>query len=144
MATKFEEIYARYRGRVLNYDMLGLEELMAEEYEKNLLMLSISDFSDICLKDLSDFDDESCEFNVSLSDKEVNILSLGMVQHFLEPYVYNTDALQNSISTKDFTFYSPANLLEKMTDLLNETQKDLRRAINMYSFRNREISGLTK
>lgn len=142
--TDFEDVYARFRGKVMNYDIVELGEEVAFNYERELLMESISDFSDVCSKDLHDYDSDLEMFNVTLSEKEISILSLGMVQHFLEPYVYNTDALQNSISTKDFQFYSPANLLEKMTELLNETQKDLRRAINMYSFRNGNISGLNK
>ena len=48
------------------------------------------------------------------------------------------------MNTKDFTLYSPANLLEKMTDLMNITSKRLKGEINLYSFRNGEISGLTE
>lgn len=58
--------------------------------------------------------------------------------------MYNTDALQNALNTKDFTLYSPANLLEKMTDLMNITSKRLKGEINLYSFRNGEISSLTE
>lgn len=80
----------------------------------------------------------------TLTNREKDILALGMVLHFVEPYVYNTDALQNALNTKDFTLYSPANLLEKMTDLMNITRKRLKGEINLYSFRNGEISSLTE
>lgn len=71
-------------------------------------------------------------------------MALGMVLHFVEPFVYNTDALQNALNTKDFSLYSPANLLEKMTDLMTTTEHRLRGEINLYSFRNGEIAGLTQ
>ena len=116
MNTAYEDIYARYRSRVRNYDMLDLEMAQGELYQKDLLELAIEDFEEICKQDLENRDDELRSFGIELTAREKNILSLGMVVHFVEPYVYNTDALQNALSTKDFSLYSPANLLEKMTD----------------------------
>ena len=93
---------------------------------------------------MNDREDDILSFAVTLTNREKDILALGMVLHFVEPYVYNTDALQNALNTKDFSLYSPANLLEKMTELMEMTEKRLRREINLYSFRNNEISGLTE
>lgn len=144
MGTKFEEVYERYRARVRNYDFLNYNSAVRDGYQFDLLMLSISDFEDVCVQDLNNRDDEILAFNVDLTNREKDILALGMVLHFVEPYVYNTDALQNAMSTKDFSLYSPANLLEKMTDLMTATEARLRREINLYSFRNGEISRLTE
>lgn len=144
MGTKFEEVYARYRARVRNYDFLDYNSAVRDVYQYDLLIMSIGDFEDICVQDLSDRDDEILTFNIDLTNREKDILALGMVLHFVEPYVYNTDALQNAMSTKDFSLYSPANLLEKMTELMTTTEARLRREINLYSFRNGEISQLTE
>ena len=144
MGTTFEEVYARYRARVRNYDFLEYISAVRDMYQYDLLMLSISDFEDICVQDLNDRDDEILTFNIELTNREKDILALGMVLHFVEPYVYNTDALQNAMSTKDFSLYSPANLLEKMTELMTTTEARFRREINLYSFRNGEISQLTE
>lgn len=144
MGTTYEEVYERYRARVRNYDFLDYNSAVRDVYQRDLLMLSISDFEDICVQDLNDRDDEILTFNIDLTNREKDILALGMVLHFVEPYVYNTDALQNAMSTKDFSLYSPANLLEKMTELMTTTEARLRREINLYSFRNGEISRLTE
>lgn len=144
MGTTYEEVYERYRARVRNYDFLDYNSAVRDVYQHDLLMLSISDFEDICVQDLNDRDDEILTFNIDLTNREKDILALGMVLHFVEPYVYNTDALQNAMSTKDFSLYSPANLLEKMTELMTTTEARLRRGINLYSFRNGEISRLTE
>lgn len=143
MNTAYEDIYARYRSRVRNYDMLDLEMAQGELYQKDLLELAIEDFEEICKQDLENRDDELRSFGIELTAREKNILSLGMVVHFVEPYVYNTDALQNALSTKDFSLYSPANLLEKMTDLLKASKQELRREINLYSFRNGDVANMT-
>lgn len=144
MGTKYEEIFDRYRARVRNYDFLDYDAITRLEYQKELLALAVSDFEDICKQDLNDREDDILSFAATLTNREKDILALGMVLHFVEPYVYNTDALQNALNTKDFSLYSPANLLEKMTELMEMTEKRLRREINLYSFRNNEISGLTE
>lgn len=144
MGTKYEEIFDRYRARVRNYDFLDYDAITRLEYQKDLLSLAVGDFEDICKQDLNDREDDILSFAATLTNREKDILALGMVLHFVEPYVYNTDALQNALNTKDFSLYSPANLLEKMTELMEMTEKRLRREINLYSFRNNEISGLTE
>lgn len=141
--TTFEEVFSRFRSRIRNYDFLEFDDFTILQYQYSLLIQSVFDFSDICKTDIEDYDRELMVFNQKLTGKEINILSLGMMVHFLEPYVYNTDALQNAISTKDFSVYSPANLLEKMTYLLKETKKELKKEINLYSFKNGEISDLS-
>lgn len=141
--TTFEEVFSRFRSRIRNYDFLEFDDFTILQYQYSLLIQSVFDFSDICKTDIEDYDRELMVFNQKLTGKEINILSLGMMVHFLEPYVYNTDALQNAISTKDFSVYSPANLLEKMTELLKETKKELKKEINLYSFKNGEISDLS-
>lgn len=144
MGTKFEEIYERYRSRVRNYDFLDYDSVTRDLVQHDLLMLSISDFEEVCKQDLNDREDQLLIFNIDLTNREKDILALGMVLHFIEPYVYNTDSLQNALNTKDFSLYSPANLLEKMTDLMTTTEHRLKREINLYSFRNGNISSLTE
>ena len=143
MATSFESIYARCRGRIKDYDKEGYTDELFEQAERDLLTLAIDDFSDICVQDLNDYNEELKEFNIDLSRKEQNILSLGMIVHWIEPYIYNSDALRNAMSTKDFTFF-PANLLEKMTDLYKLSQENLRAEMNAYSFRMNDVSELNK
>ena len=144
MATSFESIYARCRGRIKDYDKEGYTDELFEQAERDLLTLAIDDFSDICVQNLNDYNEELKEFNIDLSRKEQNILSLGMIVHWIEPYIYNSDALRNAMSTKDFTFFSPANLLEKMTDLYKLSQENLRAEMNAYSFRMNDVSELNK
>lgn len=144
MGTRYEEVYARYRGQVRNYDFLDYDAVTRNVMQLDLMNMAISDFEDVCKQDLSDRDDELLTFNITLTNREKDILALGMIVHFLRQYVYNTDALQNGLNTKDFTLFSPANLLEKMTALLTTTERQQMKEINLYSFRNGEISGLTE
>ena len=144
MGTRYEEVYERYRGQVRNYEFLDYDAVTREAMQLDLLKMAISDFEDVCKQDLNDREDDLLEFNITLTNREKDILALGMIVHFVRQYVYNTDALQNGLSTKDFTLISPANLLEKMTTLLTTTERQQMKEINLYSFRNGEISSLTE
>lgn len=144
MATKFESIYARCRGRIKDYDKEGYTDEMFSMAEKDLLEIAIDDFVDICVQDLTDYDTELEEFNITLTRKEQSILALSMIVHWLEPYVYNSDALKNAMSTKDFSVFSPAKLLEQMKDLLEQSERKLKAEMNLYSFRSNNVSELTE
>lgn len=144
MGTRYEEVYERYRGQVRNYEFLDYDAVTREAMQLDLLKMAISDFEDVCKQDLNDREDDLLEFNITLTNREKDILALGMIVHFVRQYVYNTDALQNGLNTKDFTLFSPANLLEKMTTLLTTTERQQMKEINLYSFRNGEISSLTE
>ncbi len=144
MATTFESIYARCRGRIKDYDKEGYTDEMFATVEKDLLQAAIDDFVDICTQDLTDYDEELEEFNITLTRKEQSILALSMIVHWLEPYVYNSDALKNAMSTKDFSMFSPANLLEQMKGLLEQSQKKLKAEMNLYSFKANSVSALTE
>ena len=144
MATTFESIYARCRGRIRDYDKEGYTDEMFADAESDLLQAAIDDFADICVQDLTDYDDELQQFNVTLTRKEQSILALSMIVHWLEPYVYNSDALKNAMSTKDFSFFSHAKLLEQMKDLLAQSQRKLTAEMNLYSFKSNSVSEWTQ
>lgn len=144
MATTFESIYARCRGRIRDYDKEGYTDEMFKAVEKDLLQAAIDDFVDICTQDLTDYDEELEEFNITLTRKEQSILALSMIVHWLEPYVYNSDALKNAMSTKDFSMFSPAKLLEQMKGLLEQSQQKLKAEMNLYSFKVNSVAALTE
>ena len=92
--TSFESIYARCRTRIRDYDKEGYTDELFQQMERDLLDAAIDDFADICVQDLTNLDDELEQFNIELSRKEQSILALSMIVHWLEPYVYNSDALK--------------------------------------------------
>ena len=142
--TSYEEIYSRYRSRVKNYELLDYDSATQLALQKDLLDMAIDDFSEICKQDLSDRDNDLQAFNITLTNQEKKILSTSMILHYVEPHVYNTDAFRNAMSTKDFSFFSPANLLEQMHSLLDEITHKLQGEINLYSFRQADVSSLTQ
>lgn len=142
MPTSFDEIYKRFLAKIADYEMLEYGEATLEEYLLDLLTASIDDFSELCKQDISTVDLSLSMFYVTLTQREKDILALGMVVHWIRPKVYNSDMLRNVLNTKDYSVYSPANLLEKMTDLLEKTEMELDQKMKMYSYRNEDMASL--
>lgn len=142
MPTSFDEIYKRFLAKIADYEMLEYGEATLEEYLLDLLTASIDDFSELCKQDISTVDLSLSMFYVTLTQREKDVLALGMVVHWIRPKVYNSDMLRNVLNTKDYSVYSPANLLEKMTDLLEKTETELDQKMKMYSYRNEDMASL--
>lgn len=132
MPTSFDEIYKRFLAKIADYEMFEYDNSTLESYLEDLLILAIDDFSELCKQDLNETDYENKSFGTVLTNREKEILSLGMIVHWVRPKVYNSDMLRNVLNTKDYSVYSPANLLEKMTDLLGKTETELDQKMKMY------------
>ena len=50
------------------------------------------------------------DFDESDIDEIIDILTEGMLVHWLKPYLYKQELLENSLNTADFTTYSTAEL----------------------------------
>ena len=74
------------------------------------------------------------QFNEDLDDEEMWILAHGMVVTWNSAKVYAEKKLKNALSTKDYKFFSPVNLLEKMIELRDYSFKEIRRLTVSYSF----------
>lgn len=139
MATRYMDIYDCFLGKISDYDFIHLNEFTQCSLLYGYLKSAIADFEDICKKDLSDRDDDFGQFNVDLSAKEIEILATGMVVHWLEPRVLNTENLRNVLNTKDYSTFSPANLLEQMQAVLASMKKHFRYMLVRYSYLKSDI-----
>lgn len=131
--TSYSDIYESFLLKINDIDLANYSN---EDLEKQLdlyLGQAISDFSDYCIKDLSDRDKEKKCFNISLDDKEIDILSEYMVVRWLTPILNNLENLRNTLNTSDFSIYSPANLLEKVEQRYSSAAKRARSMMNEYS-----------
>ena len=65
-----------------------------------------------------------------------------MTVFWLGPFVNNIENLRNHLSTKDFSVFSPANLLEKIGDRYDIYYKRARSITNEYSYIIADMKGL--
>jgi hypothetical protein len=65
-----------------------------------------------------------------------------MLVEWLKPKVLSTENLKNCLSTKDFSLFSPANLLKEMRETLTLCKNNARSLINNYSFSHADFNEL--
>lgn len=142
MTTTYDEIYRRFLGKIKDYD---LESSSLSEEDKYTILLSylnsaIPNFY-TCKQNLSDKDDVLSTFNITLSPIEQEILSLYMVSEWLRPQILSQDNLFNALGTKDYNIYSPGNLLDKLTKLKIESDKEVADLSKIYYYQNFGVMG---
>ena len=84
--TSYERIYSVFLLKIEDYDFADLSDKDANEMLLGYLTASISKFSK-CTSDLSKRDDTEGVFEDDLSDIEIEILALSMVEEWIRPQV---------------------------------------------------------
>lgn len=140
MATEFDTVYGAFLGKVSDYDLADMVEADAKAVMSDYLKQAIGKFSESCKKDLMAVTGDS--FDADLTYFEIDIISELMVEGWCKPRLYNLDLLKNKLSTKDFTTFSPANLLDKVREVYEQSHKRARSMINEYSYRENNIGEL--
>lgn len=142
MPTKFEEIYGRALFKFTDHSFLSTCIELKEAVLQKYLLSAIVDFQHSCKVDLNNYNIAKQEFNIELDNEIIEILSLGIAFHWLSAQALNRQLLKNIIHNKDYTSYSPANLLKEIRTLRDEVEKEYRGKINTYSFRHSSFDTL--
>lgn len=140
--TDFSEIYNRAIFRISNYDFLTIETSQRENILYNYLLSAQADFKYACPIDLTDADAEQGRYNNDLDDEMIEILALGVAYYWVSSKTLNSELLHNTLTSKDYITYSPANLLKEVQALRTSLRKEFNGKIKTYSFRNSGIDVL--
>lgn len=142
MATPYSTIHARAIAKFSDYDILDFDISSREMILNDYLLSAQIEFQRLCNVDLSDKDDVLAQYNEDLSDEVIEILATGEAYYWLSPRVLNTENLYNVLNTKDFSLYSPANLLKELQSLKDMFWKDFKRKMFEYTYRTADIASL--
>ena len=137
MATEFDAVYGAFLAKVSDYDLADMVETDAKAIMSDYMKQAIGKFSESCKKDLMNVTQTG--FVDDLTYFEIDIISELMVEAWCKPRMYNLDLFRNKLSTKDFTTFSSANLLDKIREVYEQSHKRARSMINEYSFRENDI-----
>lgn len=143
MATSYDEIYDRALYRFRAYDLTKLTNSDMDRVLRHFLDSAVSDFAPICLVDLNDRDEAAAEFTETLDNEVQEILASGMAYHWLSAQILDQELLRNALSTKDYTYFSPANLLRESQALRDAVRKEYRDRITHYSYQHGDIGSLS-
>ena len=134
--TKYETVFAEFKDNITDPDLLTF----AKDLQTEILIAYMNKAIGKCKRivkptvDLSIRDDETMEFGVEIPDEVMDIITEWMTVFWLKPFVNNIENLRNNLSTKDFSVFSPANLLEKIGNRYDIARKHARSLTNEYSY----------
>ena len=142
MATPFTDIYARAVFRFADYEFLKQDIDTREGVLERHLFSAKTDFQRICKADLGSYDIELGQFNETLDDEVIEILSLGVAFYWLSYKSLNSELLKNVLNSKDYYYHSPANLLKEIQTLRKTLRGEFNRKMRQYSYHDNDISNL--
>lgn len=144
MSTTYKEVFESFKDNIIDPDLLQF----AEELQDDMLLAIMKKASAKCQRvvkktiDLSQRDDINMSFIATIPEEVLDILNEWMITVWLKPYVNNIENLRNGLSTKDFTLFSPANLLDKIGDRYDKSRKYAKSITNEYSYIIADMKGL--
>lgn len=142
METKFSEIYESFLSQTSDYELLKSVEYERDELLNVHLKSAIAAFKRICMSDLSKVDFDSQQFDVSLSDEEIEILALGMLSFWVNKYVNKTDNFSVILSTPKYSYSSPSTILKELIKLKEILNNGFEREMIKYSYAMGDIDEL--
>jgi hypothetical protein len=142
MATPYGDIYNRFLSKITDYDYINNQTAAElDETLENLLLGAIPQFRK-CKVDLSNRDSTNEQFNDTLSDYEIEILSHLMVVEYMTPHLIKDDFLRQKLSTKDYRMYSQANHIKEIRLLRQLLRNESKQMINSYTYSENSLDDL--
>lgn len=147
MSIPYDVFIGEFLEKITERNLL---ELAPDERDATVLgymRRAINGFKRNCKYDLvTTRDDDNQIFDIDIDhsdlDEIVDIVSEGMIVQWLKPYTYRQELLENAINTRDFSTYSPAELLLRVGGAYAKAQKDYTQMIREYSFNTGDLSDL--
>lgn len=147
MSVSYDVFTNAFLSKISEFEFMDMSEKARTETVESYLKRAVSAFRKNCKYDLfTTQDDTTREFAVDIADDDideiVDIISEGMVVQWLKPYVYQQELLQNLLNTRDYTMYSPAELLMRVGNAYKQAQKDYTQMIREYSYNHGDLTDL--
>lgn len=147
MGVSYDLFGGAFLAKITEYEFLQLPAADRTQIVDGYMKKAIVAFKKNCKYDLTTTaDDSSREFSVNIADEDIDelaeIISEGMVVQWLKPYIYQQENLQNALNTRDFSTYSPAELLMRIGNAYEKAQKDYVQMIREYSYNHGDLSDL--
>lgn len=135
MATSYDNIYDRFLNKITDFNIVEIDDYSLGEMLQGWLKAAIVR-SRKCQHDLSKRDDELQEFEENLSDLEIELLAMGMVDAWLSQYLNSTENVLQFIGGKEEKYYSQANHIAEIRALREQNLIEMNRLHNYYTYTN--------
>ncbi len=117
MPTLYEKLYENLLPKFRSYEIPLMTTEEVKDFLHDFLVPAISRFH-VCRKNLNDRNDILQQFNVELSDIEIEILSNYLLLEYIDStYIRVPSLLKVTLPSSDFKAFSSANMIEKLMSM---------------------------
>lgn len=148
MDVSYDSFTAPFLAKVTEYDFLQVDSTVRAGIVDGYLRRAMAKFQEVCPYDfVGNADDETRRFaGIKIDDNALeevlDIVSDGMIVQWMRPYLYRQENLENALNTRDFTTYSPANLLANLNTAYKDANQRFVNECREYSFRHGDLTVL--
>ena len=135
MATPYEKVYNRFLQKISDFNLAEVDDYSFDKMMNSWLNSAVIRVRK-CQHDLSKRDDELQEFEEDLSDLEIELLALGMVDAWVTPMLNSTELTLQFIGGKEEKYYSQSQMLSELRNLKKENSLEMNRLHNYYTYTN--------
>ena len=133
--TSYEKIYNRCLNRITDPTLAMLPDEDLEEMLHGWMVSAIAKHRKYT-NDLSDRDDEIKQFNVTLTDLEIEILGILMVREWISGQLYSSTLTLQVFSGKEEKFYSQSQHIAELRELDERLQIEAQKLSRDYTYSN--------
>lgn len=135
MATPYEKIYNRFSQKITDFNLSEIDDSSLEEMLLGWLNSSIVRIRK-CQHDLSLRNDDTQEFEENLSDLEIELLAMGMLDAWISQYLNSTENVLQFIGGKEEKFYAQSSHIAEIRSIKDENLREMNRLHNYYTYTN--------
>jgi len=134
MATPYINIYDKVTKTLQSYKLANLPQATFERYiDAWIDEASAVNFLD-CKTDLLDRNETLKQFNQTLTSREEWIVTYSICVSWISLVVSDESLLQNTLGDRDYSTYSPANLLKSLLSVRSTFVDRMKENIEQYSY----------
>lgn len=147
MNIPYDLFDAAFLSKITEYDFIKFDDEDRTKIVDDYLKRALVSFKKNCKYDFTTVEnDDERFFDIDVASEDVDelveIISEGMLVQWLKPFVYRQENLENALSTRDYSVFSPAELLMRVGNAYAKAQKDYTQMIREYSFNHNDLTVL--
>lgn len=147
MSVPYDVFVGAFLQKITEYDFAKMDVFVRDQTVDGYMKRAIASFKKICKYDLSTTaNDITREFNVDIPtedlDELADIISEGMLVQWMKPFTYKQDGLESLLNTRDFTGYSPAELLLRIGEAHKTAMSNFTNMKREYSYNHGDLTDL--
>lgn len=147
MSVPYDKFTEAFLQKITEYEFIRLSDYERNHLIDGYMKRAIAAFKNVCKYDLTaTADDVVREFDVDIDssdlDEIIEIVSEGMLVQWMKPYTYKQENLESVLNTRDFTTYSPSELLMRISAAYAAAQKDFTNMMREYSYNHGDLTDL--